>query len=104
MRVRRAKTVNALGIAYSQCSGAVQAIKDTALVKRMLAAGMIILGKTHSVEFAMGSFGTNRHMGTPWNPWDAATHRAPGGSSSGTGVGSGVPMGGGAPPSQGVGP
>ncbi|HXZ53059.1 MAG TPA: amidase [Burkholderiales bacterium] len=56
------------------------------LVKRMLAAGMIILGKTHSVEFAMGSFGTNRHMGTPWNPWDAATHRAPGGSSSGTGV------------------
>jgi aspartyl-tRNA(Asn)/glutamyl-tRNA(Gln) amidotransferase subunit A len=57
-----------------------------ALVKRMLAAGMIILGKTHSVEFAMGSFGTNRHMGTPWNPWDGATHRAPGGSSSGTGV------------------
>jgi aspartyl-tRNA(Asn)/glutamyl-tRNA(Gln) amidotransferase subunit A len=56
------------------------------LVRRMLAAGMIVLGKTHSVEFAMGSFGTNRHMGTPWNPWDAETHRAPGGSSSGTGV------------------
>jgi aspartyl-tRNA(Asn)/glutamyl-tRNA(Gln) amidotransferase subunit A len=56
------------------------------LVRRMLAAGMIVLGKTHSVEFAMGSFGTNRHMGTPWNPWDHTTHRAPGGSSSGTGV------------------
>ena len=56
------------------------------LVRRMLAAGLIVLGKTHSVEFAMGSFGTNRHMGTPWNPWDPATHRAPGGSSSGTGV------------------
>ena len=56
------------------------------LVRRMLAAGMIVLGKTHSVEFAMGSFGTNRHMGTPWNPRDPATHRAPGGSSSGTGV------------------
>ena len=56
------------------------------LVRRMLAAGMIVLGKTHSVEFAMGSFGTNRHMGTPWNPWDLQTHRAPGGSSSGTGV------------------
>ena len=56
------------------------------LVQRMLAAGMIVLGKTHSVEFAMGSFGTNRHMGTPWNPRDPATHRAPGGSSSGTGV------------------
>jgi len=56
------------------------------LVRHMLAAGMIVLGKTHSVEFAMGSFGTNRHMGTPWNPCDAGTHRAPGGSSSGTGV------------------
>ncbi len=56
------------------------------LVRRMLAAGMIVLGKTHSVEFAMGSFGTNRHMGTPWNPRDRSTHRAPGGSSSGTGV------------------
>jgi aspartyl-tRNA(Asn)/glutamyl-tRNA(Gln) amidotransferase subunit A len=56
------------------------------LVRRMLGAGLIVLGKTHSVEFAMGSFGTNRHMGTPWNPWDAETHRAPGGSSSGTGV------------------
>jgi len=56
------------------------------LVQRMLGAGMIVLGKTHSVEFAMGSFGTNRHMGTPWNPRDPATHRAPGGSSSGTGV------------------
>jgi len=54
------------------------------LVQRMLAAGMIVLGKTHTVEFAMGSFGTNRHMGTPWNPWDANVHRAPGGSSSGT--------------------
>jgi len=25
-------------------------------------------------------------MGTPWNPWDPKVHRAPGGSSSGTGV------------------
>jgi len=56
------------------------------LVRRMVSAGMIILGKTHTVEFAMGSFGTNRHMGTPWNPWDPTVHRAPGGSSSGTGV------------------
>jgi aspartyl-tRNA(Asn)/glutamyl-tRNA(Gln) amidotransferase subunit A len=56
------------------------------LVHRMLGAGLIVLGKTHSVEFAMGSFGTNRHMGTPWNPRDRVTHRAPGGSSSGTGV------------------
>jgi aspartyl-tRNA(Asn)/glutamyl-tRNA(Gln) amidotransferase subunit A len=45
-----------------------------------------VLGKTHTVEFAMGGWGTNRHMGTPWNPWDLKTLRAPGGSSSGTGV------------------
>jgi len=56
------------------------------LVRRMVSAGMIVLGKTHTVEFAMGSFGTNRHMGSPWNPWDLNVHRAPGGSSSGTGV------------------
>jgi aspartyl-tRNA(Asn)/glutamyl-tRNA(Gln) amidotransferase subunit A len=56
------------------------------LVKRLVQAGMIVIGKTHSVEFAMGSFGTNQHMGTPWNPWDMKTLRAPGGSSSGTGV------------------
>jgi len=44
------------------------------------------LGKTHTVEFAYGAWGTNQHMGTPWNPWDLKTHRTPGGSSSGSGV------------------
>jgi aspartyl-tRNA(Asn)/glutamyl-tRNA(Gln) amidotransferase subunit A len=47
---------------------------------------MIVLGKTHTVEFAMGGWGTNQHLGTPWNPWDPREHRTPGGSSSGTGV------------------
>ncbi|MGY8958575.1 MAG: amidase family protein, partial [Alphaproteobacteria bacterium] len=56
------------------------------LVERLIAAGMIVIGKTHSVEFAMGGWGTNQHMGTPWNPWDLATHRTPGGSSAGSGV------------------
>jgi aspartyl-tRNA(Asn)/glutamyl-tRNA(Gln) amidotransferase subunit A len=56
------------------------------LVKKLMGAGMIVIGKTHSVEFAMGSWGTNTHMGSPWNPWDMAEHRAAGGSSSGTGV------------------
>ena len=56
------------------------------LARRLIAAGAIVLGKTRTVEFAMGAWGTNRHMGTPWNPWDLATHRAPGGSSSGSGV------------------
>ena len=56
------------------------------LARKLISAGMIVLGKTHSVEFAMGSFGTNTHMGTPWNPWDMKELRGPGGSSSGTGV------------------
>jgi aspartyl-tRNA(Asn)/glutamyl-tRNA(Gln) amidotransferase subunit A len=40
------------------------------LVRKVKAAGMIVIGKTHSVEFAMGGWGTNQYMGTPWNPWD----------------------------------
>jgi aspartyl-tRNA(Asn)/glutamyl-tRNA(Gln) amidotransferase subunit A len=56
------------------------------IAKRLIAAGMIVIGKTHTVEFAMGGWGTNQHRGTPWNPWDPAVPRAPGGSSSGTGV------------------
>ena len=56
------------------------------LVKKLIGAGMVMLGKTHTVEFAYGAWGTNQHMGTPWNPWDLKTHRTPGGSSSGSGV------------------
>jgi aspartyl-tRNA(Asn)/glutamyl-tRNA(Gln) amidotransferase subunit A len=56
------------------------------LAKRLIAAGMIVIGKTHTVEFAYGGWGTNKPMGTPWNPWDPDVHRVPGGSSSGSGV------------------
>ncbi len=56
------------------------------LVNRLIAAGMIVAGKTHTVEFAFGAWGTNQHMGTPRNPWDMREHRTPGGSSSGSGV------------------
>lgn len=56
------------------------------LAERALQAGMIVIGKTHTVEFAMGGWGTNKGLGTPWNPWDGSEKRAPGGSSSGSGV------------------
>jgi aspartyl-tRNA(Asn)/glutamyl-tRNA(Gln) amidotransferase subunit A len=56
------------------------------VVRNLLAAGMVPLGKTQMVEFAFGTWGPNPHLGTPWNPWDLATHRVPGGSSSGSGV------------------
>ena len=56
------------------------------LAQRLIAAGLIVIGKTHTVEFAMGGWGTNQHRGTPWNPWDPEVARTPGGSSSGSGV------------------
>jgi aspartyl-tRNA(Asn)/glutamyl-tRNA(Gln) amidotransferase subunit A len=56
------------------------------LARRLIGAGLTVIGKTHTVEFAMGGWGTNQHRGTPWNPWDPATARTPGGSSSGSGV------------------
>jgi len=47
------------------------------LAMKLMAAGMIVIGKTHTVEFAMGGWGTNQHMGTPWNPWDPEIRAAP---------------------------
>lgn len=46
----------------------------------------IVVGKTHTVEFAFGGLGVNAHWGTPFNPWSSSEHRTPGGSSSGAGV------------------
>ena len=60
--------------------------RTATLHRKLMAAGMINLGKTHTVEFAYGGWGTNQHLGTPWNPWDPTVHRTPGGSSSGSGV------------------
>jgi len=55
-------------------------------VHRLRAHGAVIIGKTHTVEFAFGGWGTNALLGTPRNPWDRNLHRVPGGSSSGSGV------------------
>lgn len=62
------------------------ATRTATLVKQLQQAGAIILGKTHMVQFAMGAWGPNQHMGTPRNPWDDQVHRIPGGSSSGSAV------------------
>jgi aspartyl-tRNA(Asn)/glutamyl-tRNA(Gln) amidotransferase subunit A len=58
---------------------------DAASVRRLAAAGMVLVGKTHTVQFAFGGVGINHDTGTPHNPWHATPH-APGGSSSGSGV------------------
>ncbi len=59
---------------------------EGSLVKRLKSLGCVILGKTHTVEFALGATGLNKYKGTPRNPWDENIHRTPGGSSSGSAV------------------
>ncbi len=61
------------------------AATDAPVVTRLAQAGMILLGKTVTVQFAFGGVGINHHHGTPHNPWHEVPH-VPGGSSSGSAV------------------
>ncbi|MEZ5864892.1 MAG: amidase [Geminicoccaceae bacterium] len=59
---------------------------DAPCAASLAAAGMITLGKVNLTEFAYSGLGLNPHFGTPANPHDRTTRRAPGGSSSGSAV------------------
>ncbi len=59
--------------------------KNSYAVQRLIEAGMILLGKTHTVQFAYSGIGINHDLGTPHNPWKKE-HYIPGGSSSGSAV------------------
>ena len=60
------------------------AAADAPVVKRLRAAGAVIVAKTNMSEFAFSGVGANPHFGTPGNPFDRA--RVPGGSTSGGAV------------------
>lgn len=57
---------------------------DATVVRRLLDAGAIMLGKTNTHEFAWGTTTNNPHTGPTRNPW--AQDRIPGGSSGGSGA------------------
>lgn len=59
---------------------------DAPIVTQARAAGMVSLGKVNLTEFAYSGIGLNPHYGTPLNPCSRDAPRAPGGSSSGSGV------------------
>ena len=61
------------------------AAADAHAVRQLKRAGMILLGKTNTVQLAYGGVGINHDHGTPHNPWNR-THHLPGGSSSGSAV------------------
>lgn len=59
--------------------------KDSAAVQRLSGAGMVLLGKTNTVQLAFSGVGINHDQGTPMNPWLPGPY-VPGGSSSGSAV------------------
>src|SRR5258707_771717 len=62
------------------------AMRDATVVAHIRAAGLIPIGRTNMTEFAFSGVGLNPHYDTPRNPYDRATGRMPGGSSSGAAV------------------
>jgi aspartyl-tRNA(Asn)/glutamyl-tRNA(Gln) amidotransferase subunit A len=62
------------------------AAQDAPVLARLRAAGAVVMGTTNMTEFALGGLGINPHYGDCKNPWDRATGRIPGGSSSGAAI------------------
>lgn len=67
-------------------SDAAPAERDAPAIARLRRAGFVVMGRTNMSEFAFSGLGLNPHHGTPASPYDRATRRIPGGSSSGAAV------------------
>ena len=65
---------------------AAPAKSDAPAIARLRAAGAVLVGRTNLTEFAYSGIGINPHYDTPRNPYDRATGRIPGGSTSGGAV------------------
>jgi aspartyl-tRNA(Asn)/glutamyl-tRNA(Gln) amidotransferase subunit A len=65
---------------------AAPARRDAHCIARLKTAGFVPIGRTNMTEFAFSGLGINPHYGTPLNPYDRASGRIPGGSSSGAAV------------------
>jgi len=72
--------------ASSVLAAAPPAAHDAEIVGRLRRAGAVLIGKTNMTEFAYSGLGINPHFGTPRSPYDRATGRVAGGSSSGAAV------------------
>jgi aspartyl-tRNA(Asn)/glutamyl-tRNA(Gln) amidotransferase subunit A len=70
----------------SVLANAPPATSHAPVIERVLRAGLIPMGRTNMTEFAFSGLGINPHYGTPASPWDRASRRIPGGSSSGAAV------------------
>lgn len=73
--------------------GTAPAAADAPVVRRLQRMGFVVIGRTNMTEFAFSGLGVNPHCGTPKSPWDRATGRLPGGSSSGAAVAAADHMG-----------
>lgn len=65
--------------------------EDAEPVRRLLAAGAVVVGKTNTHEFALGTTTNNPHFGATHNPWRHG--HVPGGSSGGSGAAVATGMG-----------
>lgn len=73
------------GVPTTACSNILKdftAPYDATVVKKLQAAGMVMLGKTNTDEFTCGASTETSCYGTSHNPWDVT--RTPGGSSGGS--------------------